>query len=71
MISLFSQSPSLYARPSCNCPPASANFTFPESKGRIKGGREGGREGIWQFEGVTPADFHIFVDVILNGFGSI
>lgn len=32
---------------------------------------EGGREGIWQFEGVTPADFHIFVDVILNGFGSI
>lgn len=36
MISLFSQSPGFYVRPSCNCPHVSANFTFPERE------REGG-----------------------------
>lgn len=34
------------------------HFTFLERKGRIKGGRE----EIWQFEGVTPVDLDIFVD---------
>lgn len=42
------------------------HFTFLESKGRIKGGRE----GIRQFEGVTPADFDICVDVILMDLGA-
>lgn len=32
---------------------------------------KGRREGIWQLERITPSDFNIFVDVILNGFGSI
>lgn len=31
VISLFSQSPSPFSRPSCNCPHVSANFTFPET----------------------------------------
>lgn len=47
MISLFSQSPSLYAGPSCNCPHVSANFTFTERERESKGkdeGREGGKE---------------------------